>query len=271
MTFARMDAGPTCVMDIDLGVLAERIKKNCKRELPWLHQLPEFNKSKGNHPIALCAGGWSLNDNLYELRRFDTLIACGSTHDHLIEVGFKPRYAVVSDPSPLVMEWLKRPNQTTTYLISTGCDDSVFEALKDYPVAMWNALGGVPTEAFGDIPAVGGGCTVGLRAMPIAVMLGYRNQHLFGFDSCYRAGVSHSYVADKGHRSDPSIQERILIRVGGPNGKEFEVSPMFLAQASNFKDMMKEWAGFFDLTIYGDGVLAEMLRTGETNENLQAA
>lgn len=263
MKFELLESGPQCVLDIDLGVLADRIKANLGRDLPWFHRLPEFNKPKGNEPVAIVAGGPSLNQNIRSLRKFDTIVACGSAHDHVVSLGIVPRYCVVSDSSPLVLEWLKTPNPLCTYVISTACDDKVFDHLAGYPVAMWNALGGVSNDVFGDYPAIGGGCTVTLRTICLMILLGYRNQHFFGFDSCYFDDVSHSYVADKGHSSDPSAQEKFYIRVGGPDGKQFLVNAQFLAQATNFSDTVKLWGQYFDATVYGNGVIAEMIRTGK--------
>ena len=41
---------------------------------------------------------------------------------------------------------------------------------------------------------IGGGTTVGLLAMSLAFLRGFRKIHLYGFDSCYRGDEHHAYA-----------------------------------------------------------------------------
>ena len=155
----------------------------------FFHEHPEFKKVKDkSQRIALVGGGPSLRDNLEELRTFDTILACGSVYDYLIDNNIIPVYAAACDPDPITANYLTKPHVDTEFLIATGCDKKVFDVLKDNKVTIWHCFSDENSKEFlrldPNYQAIGGGCTVGLRAISIAIMLGYTNIHFFGFDSC---------------------------------------------------------------------------------------
>ena len=62
---------------------------------------------------------------------------------------------------------------------------------------------------------MGGGCTIGLRSISIAILLGYTNIHFFGFDSCLDTdGTGHAYSL--------STEDEVLGLIG-ENGKIHKV------------------------------------------------
>lgn len=238
----------------------ENVRKCQARELPKFHLLPEFYRPKGDLPIAIVAGGPSLTKTLDELEPYrNNIMVCGSAHDHVISLGYVPRYCVVCDPDPIMANYLKKPHPQTTYLLASHCDENLFEALKHFAVAVWHPAGIASKEEedviYNAEPRIGGGCTVTLRAIPLAIMLGYSNQQIFGFDSCITKEQHHAYDAE-------DVEHIMDVRVG-KEGKTFYAPSYLLAQAQQFQDIvLKGYGHLFTPTVHGDGLIAEIMREG---------
>jgi len=242
--------------------------------LPEIDQLPEWEKYKCGEPIAIVAAGPSLRYTLSELGAFRTIMVAGSAHDFVISRGIKPSYAVIVDPTPdVVVSYLQRRSPTCNYLVSSMCDQGVFEHLKAYPVTMWHTGGELNGEDIlkGVVPPdkttlCGGGCTVGLRCIDVANRFGYYEQHLFGFDSCLdpNSGQTHAFPLN-----DPS-KEFVLgtgshvidLKIGmdKERARSFRVPNYLAVQAWEFEKLLKTSEGAVKFTVHGDGVFAEMLR-----------
>jgi hypothetical protein len=245
----------------------ENIRENLKRGLPRLHDLPEWKKVKGKDAaFAIVGGGPSLKRTLDELRPFEgRMIVCGSAHDYLREQGFKPRYAAVCDPDPIMANYLRRPCPETTYLLSTHCHATAFSALEGMPIVLWHCA--PIEEAFiNEVDpgwqAVGGGCTVGLRAISIAMMMGYSNLHFFGFDSSIdEDNDHHAYgFSDKSEELGVIYTIKLGTTQDGPseNAREFRCAGYQMAQVSHFKILLEHYGTMFTPTFHGDGLLPTM-------------
>ncbi len=239
--------------------LAENFHSSVARGLPEFLAMPGIGKGKGDAQVSLVGGGPSMQGTLHELS--GTVIACGSSHRYLVgEQGITPHYAVICDALPAAAKFIQTPDHRCTYLVASTCDPSVFDALDGYSVYIWH-LGGIPeTEK---LRQIGGGCTVGLRSISIAIALGYSNLHLFGFDSCFLDKASHSYPM----RADEF--NTITVKVVGTD-REFETTPELLAQANHFIGMAQKFGGMFSATVHGDGLIAEIMRHGAHTQGATA-
>jgi hypothetical protein len=248
-------------MAMDNSIVQRNIEDNLKRGLPELHELPSWKKFKGEHPIAIVGGGPSLTDTLDELRSFRHVMVCGSAHDYLIEQGFEPEFAVVLDPDPIAANYIRKPCKTTTYFVASNCDASVFEALKHHQIVLWHCAGTVPDELVPIQNKIGGGCTVVLRSIGIALLMGYGNQHFFGFDSCMKGDQHHAYPAE-------DVDEPVEVRMIGSD-RIYWSAPYQLAQAQQFQDILRQHGKFFTPTIHGDGLISEIMRMGQLHAEQQ--
>jgi hypothetical protein len=110
---------------------------------------------------------------------------------------------------------------------------------------------------YGDHLRVGGGCTVGTRAIALALGMGFNNLHLFGFDNC----LSNTYKHHAYDFVDPevetvgNIQELCL----EPNGKKYKVADFMLAQLFDFQNMLKIYADKMSITVHGDGLIKDLM------------
>ncbi len=237
------------------------IEASLTRLYSWLHQLPEYGKPKGARPIAIVGGGPSLVNSYTDLDYYDTIMVAGSAHDWVYDnVCTSPRYCVVSDPDYRAAGYLKIVDSLTTYLVASHCHESVFEVLEDYPVVLWHCLDDAYKpfldEHHPNWTAVGGGCTVGLRAIAIAILLGYSNIHLFGFDSCLGPdGEHHAYPFAAGEE----LGEIMEVKIGDPGSpKTYRCEPYHIAQAKNFESFWQAHKKSFTPVFHGGGLMSDV-------------
>ena len=251
----------------------DNVRANISLSLPWFHDVC-LVREKSKAPkgrIALVGGGPSLKDTVHELMDFTTIMACGSSHDWLQEHSPRaPTFCVVCDPDPVMANYLRRPDRRTTYLISSHANPIVYDALAGHEVVMWHCwpIGDGDEEAKVFLNertpgwvAIGGGCTVGLRAISMALMMGYSDLHFFGFDSCMTTEDHHAYPfvdPTKEFLGDVYDVRIGMGQVNGPGAKVYRVAGYQLAQAEHYKQTLMAFGGAFKPTFHGPGLLADM-------------
>lgn len=257
-------------VDIQTALPEEKIKQNCldasKYNLEPISLLPSWREGRS---IALVGGGPSLSNYLGELYKYQTVIACGSVHDYLVNNGVIVDYCVVCDPDPITAEYLKLHHESITYLLASQCDKSVFNLLRERTCYLWHSSGGeefnkIFTDKENIIP---GGCTVGTRAILTAIGMGYKNIDLYGFDSCITDNRHHAYnFIDETRESLGNISE---ISLDGPDKPKFQVAGYMMAQIFDFQKILDTYAGKLNINVYGGGPLAEILKIGKLKAEQQ--
>lgn len=240
----------------DRTVMLEQFRENLKRDLPWFDETVS-----GRCPALIVGGGPSLQESLPKLRflkQYGDLFALNGTHDFLVERGIVPNYHVLLDSRPENAGFVKRPKKKVRYLISAFCHPSVFEALKDHNVTLWmsdmdGVLHLVKDRHDKPVVLVGGGATVGMKAMYLTYLMGYRKFHFFGFDSCYREGRNHAY-------SQPMNDKESRIDIEA-KGRQFVCSPWMAKQAMEFQGQARKLIDLgCDINVHGDGLIAWIMQ-----------
>lgn len=97
-------------------------------------------------------------------------------------------------------------------------------------------------------PCIGGGTTIGVKAMVLAYAMGFRKLLLFGMDSSYEDGAHHAY---------PQAQndtDRVLDVI--TRGKSFKAAPWMVQQAEDFKTTAAQLsAQGCQITVFGEGLI----------------
>lgn len=249
---------------VDTAVSTDNILKNIEinknRKLPVIHQMSSW---RDIIPIAIVGGGPSLKTQLNKLKDYKYILACGSVHDYLVENNIRANWCVVCDPDPDIMgTYLSRHNEETEYLIASQADPSLFELLKDRKVTMWHLFGDkVDPNIYGDGQiAVGGGCTVGTRAMVIALGMGFTQLHMFGFDNCLNGSEHHAYPFNDPEKEKIYDEYEIALEVDGP---KFKVAGYHLGQLFDIKSLMKQYANKMHITVFGDSFFSYFIQLAE--------
>lgn len=254
------------------------IEMNIKAGWPRFNDLPEYEKIKGHqNPIVIVGGGPSLKrpEVFAELTAmYDAgapIFAAGSSHDWLIKNGIHPRYTGVCDADPITARYTQEKNlhPQAQYLLASCVSKAQYDAVPKDRIVMWHChspeiqerirAGGLEKHYYG----VGGGCTIGLRAIALSTMLGYTNQHLFGFDSCVSEDEHHAYDFVDPEKED--LGQLIPIRIGNPQvgipqgTTTYLCAGYQLAQVSHFKDYYLAHRAIFTPTIHGGGMMKALL------------
>lgn len=258
-------AGVNTNADTPAELSEKNIPINLARGFPQLRNMPEIAKMKGDVPIAVVGGGPSAKNFVEDIRKYRWVIVAGSAHDWVMDQGIIPRYAAFCDPDPLMAKYIARPCKETTYLVSTHSPPEVFEALKDHSIALWHCL---PTrvEFLNEVDpgwsGVSGGCTIGLRSINIAIMLGFFNLHLFGFDSCLGSNKEHhayEFATDKEELGTIyAVKEGMGLK--GPAEETFYCAGYQLAQASHYREFLVNFSHLCNIEVFGEGLIPSMHR-----------
>jgi hypothetical protein len=185
-----------------------------------------------DHSCAIVGGGPSLKKTLSQVRKFHgKLFACGSAHDFLRKNGIVPDYAANLDPDVRMPEFFTDPHIDTTYLVASTSDPALFDHLDGWNVLVWHAAGEAPWPELRGEDAIAGGTTIATRTWMIAYLMGYREFHFFGVDSCFPS--MQEQHADDSYPENDRYNHHFKIRIDGSNA-EFMSSAQMLQQARDF-------------------------------------
>lgn len=245
------------------------IRTNIRRQLPQV--MPYDEQST---PICIVGSGWSLNDPaIYEELRqlyFDgaKIVALNGSAKWLMERNLRPSMHVMLDARPENREFITAPIPHCKTFLSSQCHPSVFDAAADREVFIFHCFveeaDGEPKildEFYGKrkwarVPACG---TVGVTSILLSRVIGFRFQHLFGMDSCYKPDGTH-------HAFPQALNDgegKAIFRVG-KEGRLFLCSPWQAAQARSFLNMIQLNNELIELSVHGDGLLAYLLQRAAT-------
>jgi len=181
------------------------VRANVERDLPWFSGFGE--QSKG---CIIVGGGPSMKDNLRQIKdhrkRGLKVITVNNALRYLTERGVTPDAHVMLDAREENLHMVEDAPKSVRYFLASQVHPCVFDALSGHDVVLWHNAMGSGSELmeiiqpwFDDGPdqrpcvLVPGGGTVGLRAINLAWLSGYKKIHLYGFDSCYHDGAHHAY------------------------------------------------------------------------------
>ena len=250
----KIGGGTVAELEFISNVGPDRIVANirnahARKDAKWVRDVEPHAKA-----AVIVAGGPSLKRTIGTVRRMQkagaTIFALNRVAAYLKENGVQPDAHALLDA---------HPDETVTFIdksypclrfYASQCDPAVLDAA-GAELILWDSymqgiLDVVP-EASG--PFIGGGTTVGTRAIGLAYMLGYRKIHVFGLDSSIEDGEGHAYSQIE----FPSVLDVVF------NGKKYKTPPQFLAQVEDFKKLLPEiTANGCELTIHGDGLLPDV-------------
>jgi len=237
--------------NVELDALRANVKSAISRDCAWVNQHPE---NKG-HAIIV-GGGPSLKKTMFYIRGMQMaggkVFATNNTYKHLLAHGITPDAHVMLDARPENAEFV--PDDLSPKYYASQCHPSVLEAAGPSLVC-WHAHQAGYTDIVLSHPSgaieIGGGTTVGLKAVALAYLMGYRDIRLFGFDSCYEDDAHHAYAQPLNDG-----QRIVDVTVGG---QKFRAAPWMVAQAEEFKDTVTALVHLkCVVTVYGEGLLPKV-------------
>lgn len=179
------------------------------------------------------------------------VIACNAAHDYLIKKGIVPRYAMLWDPVDVTEEFIT-PNPRVTYLLASRCHPKVFRRFRNHRVIVWHAAGDDCIQRLLEEyrkmePMIMGGSAAAIRAMFLAVAMGYMNLNVFGMDG--------SFDGSSTHIRQSVVKEDEMAPIFC-NGKWFRTASWLAVQAEDFKKCAPYLAAVgVKMTLHGNGLI----------------
>jgi hypothetical protein len=239
-------------LDSKCVVSNRKCTANLKRVLARGYPKCEPGKAR-TEKLAIVGAAPSLSEHLDELREWSGDIwAVNGAYNYLQDRGVIPSGFLGVDPLPGLADYLKRPHEKTTFLISGLCDKKVFNALKGHKINVW-----FPEQLGVKFPKglwlVGGGTTGLTRAPFLARMMGYKDLTMFGADSSFAEGERYCY------RHGTFIEDSIApVNKVSVQGKVFETELCMMKQVSQLGVIAMYWDG--DLKFKCGGLLDAYLK-----------
>jgi hypothetical protein len=151
---------------------------------------------------------------------------------------------------------LRQPQEATRYLMASVCHPDFWDILEGKEVELWHLIDGNETIEWvkAHHPAgmdclIGGGCTVGQRALNVAAALGYRRFDVFGMDCSF---------SDQRHAGPHTNEIQPIIKVEFA-GREFRTTPGLWQAAQEMAHFML--TADAEIDFFGDGLLQEVAHT----------
>jgi hypothetical protein len=230
------------------------VRSAVERDLNWF----DFDGLVHDGHVAIVGGGPSLLDKIDEIRwrqqNGQSIWALNGTAAVLRDHGIWVDAHVILDARPENASFIN--HKAAEYLIASQCAPAVFERLDRANVTLWHPhIDGMEEElsSVKDKPVhlIGGGTTVGLLAMSLAFLRGYRQIHLYGFDSCYQGDEHHAYAQNM------NDGERIIDVLF--DGQKYRCAPWMAGQADEFQGLAEYMIGQGAvITAHGSGLIPAM-------------
>lgn len=252
--------------NVGADVINANVLSACERDLEWF-----VGSAPNRETLVLCCGGPSLADSMADIRWHKRhgarVVSVNNVIGFLLEHNIRPDSHVMLDARPQNAAFVQNAPEGVKYLIASQCAPAVFEALKDREVLLWHnmAAGMEPIfepyakamiegrgKPFALVP---GGGFVGLRALSLAWLSGYRKIHIYGMDGAFRDGKHHAYSQSL-NDADRPIEVQL-----GPNGKRYQCARWMVRQAHEFEEaylhLSKQGVSVF---VHGSGLIPDMAK-----------
>jgi hypothetical protein len=207
--------------------------------------------------IAVCGYGPSLCRTWQDVKKCDEVMSTSGAHGLLIGKGVIPNFHVECDPRAHKASFVRESHSEVKYLIASHCHPLMFELLAQRNVVLWHGytdddwLNQVKLVAELDGSGlIAGGTNVGMRALIVALALGYRRIELHGMDCCYEG--------EKLWAGTHSGERHRTVKVEC-NGRVFETSDVMMQSTDDFFNLLPALSGC-KLVIHGDGLLEERVK-----------
>lgn len=252
--------------NVSTEVIHANVLSAIERDLEWF-----VGREAVKDTLVICCGGPSLKDHLKDIRdhrrRGARIASVNNVLGFLMQHGIKPDSHVMLDARPENAAFVQEAPEGIRYLIASQCDASVFDALKDRTVLLWhNMAEGMQSlfEPYAEAMMKGtgkpfalvpGGGFVGLRAISLGWLSGYRKIHIYGLDGSFRDGAHHAYPQAL-NDADKPIEVQL-----GSNGKRYQCARWMVRQAQEFQEAYVQLTERgVNLFVHGEGLIPDMAR-----------
>jgi uncharacterized Rossmann fold enzyme len=244
----------------DDATLHEHVKHALTLSTRWI------KPGNDTRTAVIVGGGPSLKEHLFYVKGMQMagakVYATNNTYRYLAENGIHADAHIMLDARWGNLEFV--PEVKCEKYYASQCHPAVLKAAGD-DLICWHAAmtcyQGLIERNHPDAISLGGGTTVGMKALSLAYLLGHRHLRLFGFDSCYRE--SHHAYPQKLNDGEKILDVTVA-------GEKFQCAPWMITQSEEFKDIAPVLVGCgCVLRVYGEGLiphLASLMKPRDVDE-----
>ena len=250
----KIGGGVTSQLELVPNVSPNIIARNIRyaeaiKDAIWLTPMEPHDK------VALIvAGGPSLKDEIGSLvshvHAGAHVFATNGVSNFLKDYAIRSDYQVIVDPRRENAQFVRGAGPHTICLFASTCDPKVLAEAGDRLILWHPAFNGILDMVGRDKlrTYIGGGTTCGMKAMVLAWSLGYREIHLYGFDSCYRDDAHHAYA-----QSLNDGERRIEVEF---KDQKYSCAPWMIQQAEDFEVFAPQLMdNGVKLSVHGTGII----------------
>lgn len=247
-------------MNVSYEAALENVRLNSARDVPWF-----IGEGPHKDTLVIVGGAPSLKESVDAInahrQRGARILALNNAGAFLNSHGITPDALMVCDARPENVVFVRA--DAKRYILASQCDPSLFEEAKDkdvHLVHLWvcdemrDVL--LPYEETQPICLIGGGSTVGLRAIFLGIVSGYQKIHVYGMDSSFSDSKHHAYEQTL-NDTDKAMEVFVPAL-----DRHYVVAPWMARQASEFRDIA--WPACKEnkikLKVHGKGLIPDMAR-----------
>jgi hypothetical protein len=235
---------------------------------------PQIKPQQVQHDrVALVCGGPTLDDTVDELRAAVAegakVVTVNGAYRWCLDHNFVPSMQMVMDARAGNARFLDPPLPRCHYVLASQCHPDLWDAVDGRP-HVWIYHVGVnedtpDTKALLDAyyltnwHGIGGGTTVGTRAIALLRTLGYVRFDLFGLDSCWMGDAHHAYDQEE-NASDQALTFTVHPTGSPEMARVFRCAPWHVQQVQDFLQMIRFQGTQFVVNVHGDGLIAFIMR-----------
>ena len=237
--------------------IRRNIRINSALDLEWLNTVQEHDGV-----AVLVGGGASIEDEVRQIQILQcygaTVFAMNAASKWCCKHGIGVDYQCILDAKEETISLVDYGAKA--YLFGSQVNPKVMRAVETPIVWHCNTDNDIekdfPLERIkqGGYVLASGGSAVGNSSMTAIYALGFRNFHIFGFDSCHRDGKSHAY--------DQPMNKHIPNVEVTWGGETYTASVAMKGHAEDFQVMSQALKQLgCEFTVYGEGLLQSMYFT----------
>ena len=248
-------------------------KNSLARKWPDLRQL--YNKYT-DEQVVIMAGGPTIDDfenELKKLKKEGAVIVCiERMMQWAVSIGVVPDYVITMDLHSDVMESFHDLHPDINFIVHSNCNPVIFDVLADQKKYIFSSeqLGlnhgpMLKENNYDESVMINTGGSVSLACFSIAIYMGLKNFHIFGFD-CH---VTKSFYAKGITGVGTFDDEKIYVTI---DGKDFDTTATYLVFAQQFFDLFlyaKQEDLVDDLKLYGNSMINAMTKVNLNNSVLK--
>ena len=219
------------------------VREALKLSIEWLSI-----KEGHDRQVVIVSGGPSSEKTLGEIRWRKGLgqevWAVNGACQWLNDKGIIPDAHIVIDARPENCHFLKA--QSKKQYLASQCSPQTFKAASN-PVGFHMNTEGIADLLPDGANLISSGSTVGLAALALAYVEGFRAIHLHGYDSSFD---------DQKHAYSQRMNDGDLVVDAVANGKRFRSTPWMVKQVQEFQELAVQLADAGTIiTVAGEGLL----------------